>query len=45
MISISVLSVIKKDYDEIQMLYVDNGIAVGEELEQLKTINSLFVEF
>ncbi|CAG7872058.1 unnamed protein product [Brassica rapa] len=30
---------------EYQMLYVDNGIAVGEELEQLKTINSLFVEF
>ncbi|KAF8099937.1 hypothetical protein N665_0235s0035 [Sinapis alba] len=30
---------------EYQMLYVDNGIAVGEELEQLKTIDSHFVEF
>lgn len=45
MISISVLGVIKKDYDDIQMLYVDNGIAVGEELEQLKTIDSHFVQF
>ncbi|KAG2240237.1 hypothetical protein Bca52824_090998 [Brassica carinata] len=30
---------------EYQMLYVDNGIAVGEELEQLKTIDSHFVQF
>ncbi|KAJ0248611.1 Peptidase C78 [Hirschfeldia incana] len=30
---------------EYQILYVDNGIAVGEELEQLKTIDSHFVQF
>ncbi|AED93349.1 unnamed protein product [Arabidopsis thaliana] len=30
---------------EYQMLYVDNGIADGEELEKLKTIDSHFVEF
>ncbi|KAJ4900510.1 hypothetical protein Rs2_14461 [Raphanus sativus] len=30
---------------EYQMLYVDNGIATGEELEQLKTIDSQFVQF
>ncbi|KFK27748.1 hypothetical protein AALP_AA8G424000 [Arabis alpina] len=30
---------------EYQMLYVDNGIAVGEELEQLKILDSHFVEF
>ncbi|CAH2044360.1 unnamed protein product [Thlaspi arvense] len=30
---------------EYQMLYVDNGIADGEELEQLKTIDSHFVQF
>ncbi|ESQ32009.1 hypothetical protein EUTSA_v10004343mg [Eutrema salsugineum] len=30
---------------EYQILYVDNGIADGEELEQLKTIDSHFVEF
>ncbi|VVB17280.1 unnamed protein product [Arabis nemorensis] len=30
---------------EYQMLYVDNGIADGEELEQLKIIDSHFVEF
>ncbi|CAH8317391.1 unnamed protein product [Eruca vesicaria subsp. sativa] len=30
---------------EYQILYVDNGIAVGEELEQLKTIDAHFVEF
>ncbi|XP_010519581.1 PREDICTED: zinc finger with UFM1-specific peptidase domain protein [Tarenaya hassleriana] len=30
---------------EYQLLYVDDGIANGEELEQLKIIDSLFVEF
>lgn len=29
----------------MQILYVDNGIAAGEELEKLKTIDSHFVEF
>ncbi|CAH8353207.1 unnamed protein product [Eruca vesicaria subsp. sativa] len=31
--------------DPADILYVDNGIAVGEELEQLKTIDGHFVEF
>ncbi|XWS48682.1 hypothetical protein CRYUN_Cryun13aG0097300 [Craigia yunnanensis] len=30
---------------EYQLCYIDPGIASGEELKQLKTINSIFIKF